>query len=93
MSTTKQVAFFQRSYGDKTKEINGTSYGGETIEDVIDNSGGAFYKENDPNGISDLSTSIDSSITSITGEFVDYTTNEPYTLVSQDFIGGRPPHR
>lgn len=90
MSTQKSVAFFVRSINDQCVKINGISYNVPAYQ--MPNVDSNYWQQADPDGIQDLCTQIDSTTTSVTGTFIDEQ-NNTYELQSQDFVGGRPPHR
>lgn len=72
--------------------INDVPYN-ETIQSVVDNSEGVYWLETNPNGQTDLCTSIDEAADDVEGSFAEYGTSENYSLFSNDFVGGRPATR
>lgn len=65
----------------------------DTVQNVVDNSEGQYWLETNPNGQTDLCTEIDEAADDVEGSFTEYGTANPYSLFSNDFVGGRPQTR
>lgn len=85
---SKQVAFFIQDQRDTVVSIGDLDFGIPCTEMTK-----PFFMENDPDGSPDLCASTNNDDASYTGIFTPYAGGDNYTVVSNDFIGGHPPHR
>ena len=85
----KSVAFFIVSTSDGVTSIDGVTYNC-SIPVLLQNHP-SFWLQNDDKGVTDLCAQVPTTTQSISGTFIN--SGQSYTIISNDFVGGRPPHR
>jgi hypothetical protein len=89
----KTVCIFQESMLDALVSINNYQYGGiDTLDALVTNYPNYFFTGTDENGVEDFSFHVQENDPPAT-----VTLKRPdgsiYTVITQDWIGPRPPHR